>query len=158
MVTLAQNKAMNSCVLLAGDEDLRVGVQLTQVQGVRVHLLGIKSAKKSQSDLLRQEADTTHEWNSSDIKSFLFDIQKLPANITSLNEVGAEVANQVPQNMISNILTHSDGEIRIPYEYFKQIMYWGRLVTKKGKLDDSQQKEVVNAFISHLKARNSRKP
>ncbi len=29
MVTLAQNKAMASCILLTGDGDLRIGVQLT---------------------------------------------------------------------------------------------------------------------------------
>ena len=41
MITLARNRAMAECILLSGDEDLRVGVQQAQEYGVRVHLLGL---------------------------------------------------------------------------------------------------------------------
>ena len=71
MIKLARNRAMAECVLLSGDEDLRVGVQLAQEYGVRVHLLGIKPARGSQSLFLLQEADTTHEWEASDLEQFL---------------------------------------------------------------------------------------
>ncbi len=162
MVTLAQNKAMVSCVLLAGDEDLRVGVQLTQQQGVRVHLLGIRPAKKSQSNLLRQEVDITHEWKSSDIKSFLSRVQtfpkKLPSNITSLNEVGIKVANRVPEGEVSEILSNLGAHQRIPPEYFRQLMHWGRSIIMKKVLGEDQIKEVLNAFISHLEARKAKNP
>lgn len=161
MVTLAQNKAIVWCVLLAGDEDPRVGVQLTQEQGVRVHLLGIRPAKESQSNLLRQEADTTHEWNASDIKPFLFKAQAFPRklfdNIISLNEVGAKVANRVPENKISEILSSLGGHQRIPPEYFRQLMRGGRSVTMKDILDEDQKTEVLDAFISHLKERKANK-
>ena len=49
MITLARNRAMAECILLSGDEDLRVGVQQAQEFGVRVHVLGIKPARGSQS-------------------------------------------------------------------------------------------------------------
>ena len=52
MITLAQNRAMAEAVLLSGDEDLRVGVQQAQELGVRVHLLGIKPSRGSQSVFL----------------------------------------------------------------------------------------------------------
>ncbi len=160
MVTLAQNGAMASCILLAGDDDLRVGVQLTQMQGVRVHLLGIRPAEASQSNLLRQEADTTHEWISSDVKPFLSRIQtfpqKLPASIISLTDVGAKVANRIPKNEILDILKNLGADQRVPPEYFGQLMYWGRLVTAKNVLDGGRKKEVIDAFISRLKARRSR--
>ena len=38
--------------LLTGDEDIRVGVQQAQEYGVRVHVLGIKPARGSQSILI----------------------------------------------------------------------------------------------------------
>lgn len=63
MITLARNGAMAECVLLSGDEDIRVGVQQAQEYGARVHLLGIKPARSSQSQFLRQEADSLHEWD-----------------------------------------------------------------------------------------------
>ena len=71
MLTLARNRAMADCVLLSGDEDLRVGVQQAQEYGVRVHLLGIKPARGSQSLFLLQEADSTHEWHAEDLRAFL---------------------------------------------------------------------------------------
>ena len=71
MLTLARNRAMSECILLSGDEDVRIGVQQAQELGVRVHLLGIESASKSQSDLLRRASDTTHEWTRTDLEVFL---------------------------------------------------------------------------------------
>ena len=67
MIALARNRAMSDAVLLSGDEDLRVGVQQAQDFGVRVHLLGIKPSRGSQSVFLIQEADTTHEWSDQDL-------------------------------------------------------------------------------------------
>ena len=71
MLTLARNGAMAECVLLSGDEDLRVGVQQAQEFGVRVHLLGIRPARGSQSTFLLQEADSTHEWTAEELGAFL---------------------------------------------------------------------------------------
>lgn len=71
MITLARNRAMCDAVLLSGDEDVRVGVQQAQEFGVRVHLLGLKPSCGSQSLLLMQEADTTHEWAEAEVTSFL---------------------------------------------------------------------------------------
>lgn len=71
MITLARNRAMTDAVLLSGDEDLRVGVQQAQEFGVRVHLLGIRPSRGSQSLFLLQEADTCHEWQQADIERFL---------------------------------------------------------------------------------------
>ena len=67
MITLARNRAIAACVLLSGDEDIRVGVQQAQEYGVRVHLLGIKPARGSQSLFLLREADSSHEWAKGDI-------------------------------------------------------------------------------------------
>lgn len=71
MIALARNHAMSEAVLLSGDEDLRVGVQQAQEFGVRVHLLGIRPSRGSQSLFLLQEADSTHEWGPDDLAPFL---------------------------------------------------------------------------------------
>ena len=42
LVELARNQAITDVVLLSGDEDLRIGVQIAQSFGVRVHLIGIE--------------------------------------------------------------------------------------------------------------------
>lgn len=68
MITLSRNRAMVSAVLLAGDEDLRVGMQQSQEQGVQVHLLGWTG---SQSGLLRQEADSVREITLDELKRIM---------------------------------------------------------------------------------------
>lgn len=61
MIDLARNRAISDAVILSGDEDIRVGVQVAQTFGVRVHLIGIEPARGSQSPDLLREADTCHE-------------------------------------------------------------------------------------------------
>ncbi len=71
MIALARNRAIADAVLLAGDEDLRVGVQQAQEHGVRVHLLGIAPSQRNQSQQMRQEADTATEWDRATIAGLL---------------------------------------------------------------------------------------
>ena len=71
LIELARNHAISDAVLLSGDEDLRIGVQIAQSFGVRVHLIGIEPSRGNQSDLLMQEADTTTEWSRNDIQGIL---------------------------------------------------------------------------------------
>lgn len=71
LIELGRLKSICDAVLLAGDEDVRIGVQIAQSYGVRVHLLGITPSRGSQSPQLLQEADTTREWDRDAVRSFL---------------------------------------------------------------------------------------
>lgn len=71
LIELARNHAISDAVLLSGDEDIRVGVQVAQTLGVRVHLVGIEPGRGSQSKNLRQESDTIHELNKTCVSTFL---------------------------------------------------------------------------------------
>jgi uncharacterized LabA/DUF88 family protein len=71
LVELARNRAVGDVVLVSGDEDVRIGVQLAQSFGVRVHLVGIKPSGGNQSVELRQEADTTTELDLTVIKKII---------------------------------------------------------------------------------------
>jgi uncharacterized LabA/DUF88 family protein len=71
IIDLARNRAVTSALVLSGDEDIRIGVQIAQTFGVQVHLLGIKPARGSQSPDLIQEADTHHEWTEDLVKSLI---------------------------------------------------------------------------------------
>lgn len=71
LIDLARNKAITDALVVAGDEDLRIGVQIAQTFGVQIHLLGIKPARGSQSLDLIQESDTHHEWDESVVSRFL---------------------------------------------------------------------------------------
>ena len=78
LMELARNKAISDAVIVTGDEDVRVGVQIAQSLGVRVHLLGITGPKASQSVSLQQEADTLKIWDKEKIGTFLREANAKP--------------------------------------------------------------------------------
>ena len=71
LIDLARNHAISDAIVLSGDEDIRIGVQIAQQFGVRVHLVGIFPLRGSQSRTLQQEADTTTEWDQATVAKFL---------------------------------------------------------------------------------------
>jgi len=58
LIDLARNRAVADAVLISGDEDVRVGVQIAQSYGLRVHLWAAGDASRNVSRSLRMEADT----------------------------------------------------------------------------------------------------
>lgn len=167
MITLARNRAMAECVLLSGDEDLRVGVQQAQEYGVRVHLLGIKPARGNQSLLLFQEADVTHEWEASDICSFLECsplVEPVPVSpenartpdrqgvLGSLEGVARRVANEVPKAEVAALIDSIRETNLRPPDKDAKLLAMSRGVLGKD-LDSSQKAKVRAAFSSALEAR-----
>lgn len=73
LIELARLNSISDAFLLSGDEDVRIGVQIAQNHGVRVHLLGIESDEgTSQSRQLLQESDTVlPALSKSQVNSFL---------------------------------------------------------------------------------------
>ncbi len=109
LITLARNRAMAECVLVAGDEDLRVGVQQAQEHGVPTHLLGIAASDGfvAQSILLRQEADEISAWTVNDIGPFLERVELTPAangDEDTLGRLAKAEAHSVPETSIRRIL------------------------------------------------------
>ena len=112
LIELARNRAISDAVLLSGDEDIRIGVQIAQSFGVRVHLIGIEPSRENQSDLLIQEADTTREWS----KDYIGEILSLRLGVeteleppfsqaiprTTEGDAG-EILDQVASDVVSSI-------------------------------------------------------
>ncbi|EXS68233.1 NYN domain-containing protein [Sphingobium sp. Ant17] len=71
MIDLARNHAISDALVLAGDEDVRVGVQVAQTFGVRVHLLGIEPSRANQSPHLVQEVDSHSELDKATVSGFM---------------------------------------------------------------------------------------
>jgi uncharacterized LabA/DUF88 family protein len=97
MVELARNRAVVDLVLMSGDEDVRIGVQLAQSFGVRVHLLGIDPCVGTQSSLLRQEADTCSEWDLSVVGKIM---SLRPASATTAAAMANDVSDAPALNVI----------------------------------------------------------
>lgn len=84
LAELGRNSAICDAVLIGGDEDLRIGVELAQERGVRIHLLTVEGSNVS--SLLKREADTTSIITVAELRGFL-----------TVNEVVAPPASVQPQ-------------------------------------------------------------
>ncbi len=174
MITLARNRAVAECVLLSGDEDLRVGVQLAQEYGVRVHLLGIKPARGSQSLFLLQEADATYEWDASDLEPFLKCSPRkvsepdsgesvLPGAGESSDAAGPwervarEIAAKVPAGEVSALADSIRRTNTRPREIDAQLLARSRGEVGRD-LDSAQKAKVRDAFLRALEARLDEQP
>jgi uncharacterized LabA/DUF88 family protein len=106
LIELARNRSITDALLLSGDEDVRIGAQIAQSYGVSIHLLGIHPARGSQSPLLRQEADTTTEWDGTIVGTFLSTIALPTAGPMTpfLSKQVAIVSNDLSQDDVVKVI------------------------------------------------------
>ena len=186
MITLARNRAMADCVLLSGDEDIRVGVQQAQEYGARVHLLGIGPARGSQSLFLLREADSSHEWDSEVLNGFLEctpaapdptrtkdepeapasggppvetvlpDVSRQRSRDPRLDQVARQLAEDVPSAEVPSLVK----QIRVtnlrPPQIDGRLLAMAQTAIGGYELDFRQKNEVRAAFTDALEARLDR--
>lgn len=169
MIELARNRAIADALLLSGDEDLRVGVQQAQEFGVRVHIVGIRPARGSQSQFLLAEADTTRELKAPDLLRFL-----RVAQPTTERPVHSEVAasgdpathefSEVAHHVAGQILDEKErstlvelyrAERRIPQQVDRVLLARARKANHGQDLDNQQKNVLRRLFIEGLENRPS---
>lgn len=171
MISLARNGAMADAVLLSGDEDLRVGVQQAQEFGVRVHLLGIKPSRGSQSLFLLQEADSTYEWDDSVVGSFLTHTPreaepKAPqtsvqspsssaAAPADYEAVANEMAATVEVASLEALIAGYRSTAQVPREFDSRLLARARKAIGRD-LDPKEKKDLRLRFIAHCETRMPR--
>lgn len=161
MINLARNRAMADAVLLSGDEDLRVGVQQAQEFGVRVHLLGIKPSRGSQSLFLLQEADSTHEWSPGDLAPF-FSVRQpavaaspaprsIPVPVPAaaqdpIVEVAEMLAREVPDTDLAALVESIKTQGQTPKDIDSRLLAKSR-ARLNAQLDSQQKRNARAAFL-----------
>ena len=172
MIALARNRAISDAVLVSGDEDLRVGVQQAQEFGVRVHLVGIKPSRGSQSLFLLQEADTTHEWADADVSRFLTCRAKptLPSTVVPAGTVvpgtdpvapaggdplallAEKVAGALETNELAAVVDAFDGSGQLPRDIDRKLLSGGRSAIGRD-LEPGEKKRVRGGFVELCRRR-----
>lgn len=173
LIDLARNRAITDALIVSGDEDIRVGVQVAQTFGVRVHLLGIQPARGCQSPDLIQEADTHHEWRTDVIASFLY-IQSasepatLPDRSPEISASGqtepmetvrgivAAVVQDMEAKTLAVVLEQLDmNRDRIPPDVDRPVL--SRVGYALGRdLTDEERKAYRRLFVATLRAARGR--
>lgn len=167
IIALARNRAMSDAVLISGDEDLRVGVQQAQEFGVRVHLVGIKPSRGSQSLFLLQEADCTYEWGHSEVSLFLAcrpkpnDAAASPPRspvataggtaVRSLKSLAIDVAGRFTRTELLAVVEAFDSTRQLPRDIDRQLLAGGRALHGQD-LAPSEKKQIRNWFIEQARS------
>jgi uncharacterized LabA/DUF88 family protein len=176
LIEIARQKSICDAVLLSGDEDVRVGVQIAQNYGVRVHLLGIKPIRGSQSSQLLQEADTTSEWDAETVGRFLSiragrtDLPIAQAATLPMGEresvaagkdqsaenlllqTVAELVRSLERTDLDGIAAYWETNRGVPSEFDRKLLRSGRQALGRDLIRD-EIKAVRSAFQSDAKAR-----
>lgn len=159
LAELARNKAMADAILISGDEDLRVGVMLAQQFGVRVHLVGIRPASGNQSQTLRQEADTTLEWDDAIVRSFLSyapPVTPSPAVVAAVSAaLDAPIQTMItalPPAELASLKTTFATSTIIPPEHDRMLMRIGRTHYATTTLSDPERAILRSSFVRLVKA------
>jgi len=183
LIELARLGAICDAILLSGDEDVRVGVQIAQNYGVRIHLLGIAPSRGSQSKALLQEADTTSEWDAATVGKFL-SLRSVPANgpvsaaavvtpppvgsamplspkpgatpaaAADLQAVAKAFAVQLTDGDIKSLMSYWSTQRGVPPEFDRRLLAKSRDEIGR-ELDATERRFVRAEFMQDIKVRAS---
>ena len=153
LVELARNRAIADAVLLSGDEDVRIGVQIAQSFGVRVHLIGVEPRRRNQSRALAQEADTTVEWSKSEIEDFMTIATSSHTTVIStdtpiesdVNGNSEDALNNAIEGFMETLTSDELHEVAylnvnqtVPYQYDSRLLGWIRGAMGRDLSDDER--------------------
>lgn len=162
MIDLARNQAISDALVVAGDEDVRVGVQVAQTFGVRVHLLGIEPSRANQSPHLVQEVDSHLELDKATVSSFmgfskleLRAVEKpIEARLRGDVEPGTDsvipiILERFSSAQLADIKQHIEITSNLPREVDAPILAEARKLLNRD-LDNSEKRELRKAAKARI--------
>ncbi|MDR2188705.1 MAG: NYN domain-containing protein [Azonexus sp.] len=145
LIDLARNRAIADAVVVTGDEDLRIAVQVAQSFGVRVHILAAGDPSKNVSPALQMEADSVTalgaDWLATHLE-LLPAVAKTAAAVTPPNqapipvakttvsdEIGAaaivvieEMLKTIAPEQLAQLVQHFSTQQTVPPEYDRPLV------------------------------------
>jgi hypothetical protein len=184
MIDLARNRAIADAVLMTGDEDLRVAVQVAQSFGVRVHLLGAGDISRNVSDFLQMEADSVtaleDRWFASHLEvnynqqSSYNPTASMTGTTTTNTNLPAdgdsvdddifqdavdlsinEILSDVYPDQLAQLGQHFVFQNFVPPEYDRRLVAIVASNLNGRKLSNEEIRNLRNQFVCAVKLRNS---
>ena len=166
LIDLARNQAISDALIVTGDGDMRIAVQIAQSFGVRVHLAGLEPSRASQSQILRQEADTVHEVSKADMTKFMnyTGPSASPPQLGTAPPVAALAIStfedavkrslnshlaQIPKDEMSALKQVTASSQRIPEQYDRRILGNCRAILGRD-LDDQERRTMRKAAVDFI--------
>ncbi|MDR1647672.1 MAG: NYN domain-containing protein [Zoogloeaceae bacterium] len=177
IIDLARNRAIADAVLMTGDEDLRVAVQVAQSFGVRVHLLGAGDITRNVSDFLQMEADSVtsleDRWFASHLELNNSFMPTSSGQILGNNGVAPEtdadedefieaaevsiheILEYVEPEQLAQLGQHFAFQNFVPPEYDRRLVAMVSASLNGRKLSVEEIRSLRALFVRTVKKRNS---
>jgi hypothetical protein len=179
IIDLARNRAIADAVVVTGDEDLRIAVQVAQSFGVRVHILAAGDPTKNVSASLQMEADSV---NALDADWFLNHLElvvtTLKAPLTAspmcatavsarISAVGdddiAATAQVVIDGLLSSIqpeqlaqlILHFSTQTTVPPEYDRPLVAKISASLSGRRFSGEEKRHIRGQFVRMVKAQTT---
>lgn len=170
LIELARNGAIADAVVLSGDEDLRVGVQVAQSYGLRVHLLGAGDIKRNTSRTLRMEADSFSvidtEWFRANLEHFVADDVEpavaaqsfAPVDVIegeALNEAAERVSRSLLGSLdlraLQQLKNHFEVSKLVPLEYDPRLIGMTSSAMKDDNFTKDELRTIRGVFVTTVR-------
>lgn len=171
LIDLARNRAIADAVLISGDEDLRIAVQIAQSFGVRVHVLAAGDPAKNVSHSLQMEADSVSSLDSAWFQQHLelttppISASSTPAKVatpvTSVTieqasiSVSNEILEQLQQEQIVLLKDHFVSSTTIPPEYDRKLIAKVSEALSSKRLTGDEMRHVRGVFVKGVRIKAS---
>jgi len=172
IIDLARNRAIADAVVVTGDEDLRIAVQVAQSFGVRVHILAAGDPSKNVSPSLQMESDsvTTLDaaWFSNHLELISVATKGVAAtkvtsakndgtaDIPDVSTVAAAVVSEIlesiaPEQLIQ-LTQHFSAQTTVPPEYDRRLVAKVSAGLSGRRLTGDETRHIRGQFVRAVKA------
>lgn len=171
LIDLARNRAIADAVLISGDEDLRIAVQIAQSFGVRVHVLAAGDPVKNVSPSLQMEADSVSSLDSAWFKQHLelttppIPTPSIPAKVAEPDTVvmiehasisaSNEILGQLQQEQIILLKDHFESSTTIPPEYDRKLIAKVSEALSSKRLTGDEMRHARGVFVKGVRIKAS---
>ena len=175
LIELARNGAISDAVLVSGDEDLRIAVQLAQSFGVKVHILAAGNPAQNVSSSLQMEADSVSAldgvWFANHFikaaappaapetvalgqpASAQEAVIKEPSLMEAAEQICAALLSEATSAQISGLHEHFKTQQSVPPEFDRKLIAKVAALLAGRKLSGDEMRSVRGVFVQQVRNR-----
>ena len=174
LIELARNGAISDAVLLSGDEDLRIAVQLAQSFGVKVHILAAGNPAQNVSSSLQMEADSVSALDGAWFANHFIKAAptaapatvaleqpaaaqkaavKEPSLVEAAEQICAALLCEATSAQVSGLHEHFKAQQSVPPEFDRKLIAKVAALLAGRKLSGDEMRSVRGVFVQQVRKR-----
>lgn len=166
LIDLARNRAIADAVVVTGDEDLRIAVQVAQSFGVRVHILAAGDPSKNVSPTLQMEADSVSVLDGAWFTAHLERVSTIPKGTVAAPAVSAttiddidtaadavinEILKTITPEQMEQLVQHFSTQQSVPPEYDRPLVAKVSAALSGQRFSGAETRKIRGKFVRAVK-------